>query len=180
MRKISTILVLLFLLNGTDLNGREIPKVVQTELNHIFPGGYSELLLFLTDNEKRNIEAISKSKLNSQILTVYINESEEDNRFAILSNAIIRTHNILFFTILGYDGSVTDIRIFIFNEPRDFYPTESWLALLRGKSNPENLFPGNTLANITGATLTAQTICRKLREVLSIYQNKISELEGQH
>ena len=93
MRKISTILVLLSLLIGADLFGRDIPKIVQTELHHIFPSGYSEDLLFLTDNEKRIIETSSKSRLNSRILTVYKSNAGEDNRLAILSNAVIRTHD---------------------------------------------------------------------------------------
>ena len=166
---------LLIIFSITAISVSAAANVLEKALKASFPNGYSEKTIMLTNSEKDIIEASAKALLNSQIITVYQgkNNNGTDN-YAILANANVRTHPVVFLGIIDNEGTIISVYIIAFLEPRDYLPTESWINLLPGISKSEQLFPGSSIANITEATLTARTITRELRLMLEVIQLKFN------
>ena len=168
--------IFLILISTAVEYGSALANVLEGKLNNYFPSGYVEKMLIITDGEKILIESSAKVKLQSQIFTLYSGINRDGvSVHGILANATIRTHPIVFFGYIDTTGAIHAIDIVAFLEPDDYRPTNSWLDLLIGRKSSEDLFPGSTIANITGATLTARTITRELRSMLEIIKIKIRE-----
>ena len=72
--------------------------------------------------------------------------------------------------VLEPDGNVRFVELLAFAEPDDYLPRASWLAQFAGKGDALDLFVGRGIRNITGASLTSNTLADSVRRVLAVHE----------
>lgn len=127
--------------------------------------------LFLTAAQRQAIEQSAKSKLESDLLTVYIGHHGDQ----VLGYAIFDTHNVrtlpeTFLVVLAPDGTVAATHLLAFYEPAEYAPPARWLNQFHGQALSDDLRIGGGIATITGSTLTSQAVTGGIRRALAIYQ----------
>ncbi|MDX2167059.1 MAG: FMN-binding protein [Deltaproteobacteria bacterium] len=127
--------------------------------------------LFLTAAQRQAIEQAAKSKLESDLLTVYIGHRGS----AILGYAIFDTHNVrtlpeTFLVVLTPDGKVAATHLLAFYEPMEYAPPARWLEQFRDQTLSDDMRVGRGIATITGSTLTSEAVTGGIRRALAIYQ----------
>lgn len=125
---------------------------------------------FLTPEQRAQIEEMAQSRLESDLLTVYIGRRGDTVLgYAILDTHVVRTLPETFLAVLSPTGAIVSLRVLAFYEPLDYLPTERWLAQFHGKSVPGELRLGRDIAGITGATLSARAVGDGIRRALAIH-----------
>jgi hypothetical protein len=126
--------------------------------------------LFLTPDQRQAIEKLAKSKLESDLLTVYVGHRNGSvSGYAVLDTHVVRTLPEAFMIVLSRDGSVTATHVLAFYEPTEYMPSERWLNQFRGKRDVQDLRVGRGIAAITGSTLTSHAVAGAVRRALAIY-----------
>src|SRR5262245_36273338 len=126
--------------------------------------------LFLTAAQRQAIEQAAKSKLESDLLTVYVGHRGQE----ILGYAIFDTHNVrtlpeTFLVVLTPDGKVAATHLLAFYEPMEYAPPARWMEQFRDKTSDDELRVGRGIAGITGSTLTSEAVTGGVRRALAIY-----------
>jgi hypothetical protein len=143
-----------------------------------FPGDTSveRKALFLTDDQIAKIEPLAKAKLESKLVTYYVgSRADSITGFAFFETSVVRTKPETFMVVVRPDGLVKLVEILAFYEPLDYLPTPRWLKLFNDKMLDDQLWPKRGIHNITGATLTVQSITQGVRKILAIYQVAINK-----
>jgi hypothetical protein len=130
--------------------------------------------LFLTATQRQAIEQSAKSKLESDLLTVYVGRRGEQ----ILGYAIFDTHNVrtlpeTFLVVLTPDGKVAATHLLAFYEPMEYAPPARWLEQFHDQQLSDDLRVGRGIATITGSTLTSEAVTGGIRRALAIYQTAL-------
>lgn len=125
---------------------------------------------FITVAQRAEIEKRSQSKLESELLTVYLGwRGDTLLGYALLDTHVVRTLPETFLAVLSPAGAIASLRVLAFYEPQDYLPTQRWLDQFTGKSVPEELRLGRDIAGITGATLSVRAINDGIRRALAIH-----------
>jgi len=125
---------------------------------------------FLTDEQKKQVEALARGRLESKLVTVYSGKRGQ----TLLGYAMIDVHTVrtlpeAVMVVLSPEGRVTSTLILAFYEPLDYLPKERWLKQFDGKTLAPDLRVGGGIAGITGATLTARGVTDAVRKALALY-----------
>jgi hypothetical protein len=126
--------------------------------------------IFLTVEQRAAIEQRAKSKLDSDLLTVYVGEHDG----AVQGYALLDTHNVrtlpeTFLIVLSPQGVVTATHLLAFYEPLEYSPPARWLGQFDGATLDPDLRVGRGIAAITGSTLTSEAVTGGVRRALAIY-----------
>jgi Na+-translocating ferredoxin:NAD+ oxidoreductase RnfG subunit len=70
--------------------------------------------------------------------------------------------------VINPDGTLRQAEILAFFEPPEYMPGSNWIALFYGKSIRDPLKPGRDIPNITGATITSNSLAQTVRQVLAL------------
>jgi Na+-translocating ferredoxin:NAD+ oxidoreductase RnfG subunit len=125
---------------------------------------------FLTAVQRERIEAAAKSRIESDLLTVYVgHRGGEVVGFAILDTHVVRTLPETFMIVLAPDGTIRATHVLAFYEPTDYLPSERWLAQFTGKSEADDLRLGRGIDGITGSTLSARAVSDAIRRALALH-----------
>jgi hypothetical protein len=126
--------------------------------------------VFLTAEQRAAIEGLAKSKLDSDLLTIYVGTRAG----AVQGYALLDTHNVrtlpeTFLIVLSPQGAVTATHLLAFYEPLEYSPPDRWLKQFDGATLNDNLRVGGGVATISGSTLTSEAVTGGVRRALAIY-----------
>ncbi len=161
-----------------------IGKVYLTKdeaLKEAFPdvNGIERFTLFLSDDDVKQIQTLSKVKVESKIFTYYMVKGEEGIiGYAIFGSHIVRTKPEVYMVVINPDGSVEHIKILAFYEPEEYLPPKKWFEQFNGKVLDDNLWHKRGISAVTGATLSANGITQEVRKALAIFRIMILKKGG--
>ena len=125
---------------------------------------------FLTAEQRRRIEELSKSRVESDLLTVYAGyDGERLVGWAIFDTHIVRTLPETFLVVLTPEGAVAATHVLAFYEPLEYLPSNRWLEQFQGQQVGDDLHVGRGIAAITGSTLSSQAVAGGIRRALAIH-----------
>jgi len=126
--------------------------------------------LFLTRQQRDAVEALAKSKLESDLLTVYVGyHGEQVIGYAIFDTHVVRTLPETFLVVLSPAGAVSATYLLAFYEPTEYAPPERWLAQFHDVTLSDDLRVGRGIVGITNSTLTSEAVTGGMRRALAIH-----------
>jgi len=152
------------------------PQVLQTK-QAIFETVFSadteieRNTIFLTEAQVQQIEKLAKSKVESKMVNYYIGKSNSELQgYVFFDTHIIRTMPETFVVVINPDGDIDLVEILAFYEPKDYLPPKKWLKLFNGKSLSDDMRIKREIPNISGATISTNTITSGIRRILATFQ----------
>jgi hypothetical protein len=126
--------------------------------------------VLLDDEQARAIETMSRSKLETRIVTSHTGWKDGAVQgYAFIDTQVVRTLPEACLIVLSPDGAVRSIRMLAFYEPEDYLPTDRWLGQFHGQGLGEDLALHRHIQGIAGATLSAGAITSGVRRALAFY-----------
>jgi len=177
-RKLISIILLLILL----VPGSSISKVFMKRdeaLKTAFPDAdtIEKKDVFLTEVQTGEIEALAQSKLDSRLYIIYVGKrGDETLGYAIIDTHTLRTKTETVMFVINPDGSLRQAEILAFFEPPEYMAGSNWISLYYGKDADDSLKLGKDIPNITGATITSNSLAQAMRRMLSIIM--VTQLEN--
>lgn len=168
--------LLIFLMMGLGLAAPAVAKVfyaLDEALRAAFPEAQAieKDMLFLTDEQARQIEGLAKAKLDSKMIAVHVGKKgPKVLGYAMIDIHVVRTQPEAVLVVLTPEGVVDSTLILAFNEPLDYLPSARWLKQFTRKTLVPDLALNQGIAAITGATLSAYGITDSVRRALAVYQ----------
>ena len=125
----------------------------------------------VTDEQALRIESLSGDPLSSRL--VYPYEAVIDGQ--VTGTAYFDVHKVrtlpeTLLIVVSTDGTVRSVEILAFNEPLEYMASDRWLDQFDGRELSERLMLRQDIDGITGATLTARSITRAVRQTLAIHR----------
>ena len=124
---------------------------------------------WLTDEQKLAIEKIALMKIEENRFTYYVGKkADKPTGYMVIDHIIGKSFPITFMTVLNVDGTVRDVEIMIYREPRGWevrYPT--FMSQFFGR-NAQSDF--REINSITGATLSVRAITKGVKKAVAAYQ----------
>jgi Na+-translocating ferredoxin:NAD+ oxidoreductase RnfG subunit len=128
-------------------------------------------VFFLTDDQVKEIESLSRTKVDSKIFVYFVGKKgEKVLGYAVIDTHTVRTKSETVMVVINQDGTVKQVEILAFFEPPDYMPGEKWLELFQDKKLSTSLRLGGDIPRITGATITSNTIVKVVRRILATFQ----------
>jgi len=126
--------------------------------------------VFLTPDQRTHIEERAKSKIDSDLLTVYVGwRAGAVQGYAILDTHTVRTLPETFMIVISPQGKVTATHLLAFYEPTEYSPSVRWLEQFHDATLTDDLRIGRGIVAITGSTLTSEAVTGSVRRALAIY-----------
>jgi len=127
--------------------------------------------VFLTPEQRQQIEKISGVKGDSSIVSYYVARNASGvEGIAFFDRRMVRTLPVTYMAVVKPSGQIDHVDILSFDEPDDYFPPERWLALYKNRQLDNDLSIGRGIPHITGASLTSQAMNDGIRMILAIYQ----------
>ncbi len=145
----------------------------EKSLAMMFPGAKVVIKnIVISKEQKRRIEKIARSRLDSRLISVYLVVKEEEViAYGYVDVHRVRTHSESVLFVISPEGKIMAVEVLAFNEPLEYMADEAWLKLFEGKDiDRDPLRVGRDIPNMTGATLTARAIVRASRRALAIWK----------
>jgi len=135
-----------------------------------------KLTFFLTDNQKKQVETLARTRLDSKIVTLYIGKrGQRPLGYAMIDVHTVRTLPEAVMVVLTPEGEVISTLILAFYEPLEYLPTDRWMEQFNHRRLTPDLRIAGGIAGITGATLTARAMTDAVRKVLAFYHVLIAK-----
>lgn len=150
------------------------PQVYLTKkqaLEIAFPGAdeIKKEKIWLTDEQKIAIEALYGQPIMENRIKYYV--GVKDNKpmgYMVVDHMIGKDYPITFMVVLNVDGTVREVEIMIYREPRGWEVRyKSFMSQFFGL-NAESDF--RDIHSITGATLSVRAITRGVRKAVTVYR----------
>jgi len=127
--------------------------------------------VFLTDKQVEEIKLYAKVPVESRLYVFYRGiKNNKTVSYALIDTHKLRTTTETLMFIINPDGSIKNIEIMAFYEPMDYMPTDRWIDLFNGKKLNNSLSIGKDIPNITGATITSNSLTTEVRKVLAVFK----------
>ncbi len=138
----------------------------------VFPNAtIIEKNFFLSDDQKAQVEKLSKSKLTSPlILYSEIFDNKKLIGYAFFDKHKVRTMPETLMIALNASGQIKSIRILRFSEPKDYLVPARWLALFEKKDLDESLWLKQAIPVVSGSTLSSWAVLKSARTALAFYK----------
>lgn len=140
-------------------------------LDMAFPGAdaIDKERKWLTDEQKTGIEKISLVKISENRFNFYVGKkNSKPMGYMLIDHIIGKSFPITFMTVLNVDGTVRDVEILVYREPRGWevrFP--SFMSQFFGM-NAQSDF--RNINSITGATLSVRAIIKGVKKTVAAYQ----------
>jgi Na+-translocating ferredoxin:NAD+ oxidoreductase RnfG subunit len=140
-------------------------------LDMAFPGAdaVNKERKWLTDDQKKAIEKISLVKISENRFKFYVGTKDSKPMgYMLIDHIIGKSFPITFMTVLNVDGTVRDVEILVYREPRGWevrFP--SFMSQFFGM-NAQSDF--RDINSITGATLSVRAITKGVKKAVAAYQ----------
>jgi hypothetical protein len=130
--------------------------------------------VYLTDAQVHGIEEQARAKVDSRLVTYYVATSGGKTLgYAFFVTHTVRTMPETFVAIVDPDSTVRGVEILAFHEPEDYRPTRRWLDQFNRIGPQSDLRLKRGIANIAGATITAEGITSRVRVILATFTTTI-------
>lgn len=177
--RVLTVLVLIVLVfaSPADLNAK-VFYAKEEAIRAAFPeaDAIEKQTFFLTDDQKKQVETLARTPLDSKLVTLYIGKrGQKLLGYATIDVHTVRTLPEAILVVLSPEGRVASTLILAFYEPLDYLPNERWLKQFDQARLTPDLRVGGKIAGITGATLTTRAMTESVRKVLALYQVLIAK-----
>jgi hypothetical protein len=117
------------------------------------------------------VKDLAKAPIDSALLTYYAGSSTSGiTGYAFFDSHLVRSMPETLMVVLNPDGRVRFVEILSFYEPPDYLPIAKWLDLFKEKELNDDLWLRRSIRNVTGATLTTQSITDSVRRILAVYK----------
>jgi hypothetical protein len=170
-------LVVLALLSIWQIVASEVPATVFYAKDEALRAAFPEAdtidtrTFFLTDDQRKRIEALARARLDSRLVTVHVGKrGPRTLGYAVIDVHTVRTLPEALLVVLSPEGQVVSTLILAFYEPLEYLPDARWLKQFDKKGLTPDLRVGGGIAGITGATLTARGVTEAVRKALALYQ----------
>ncbi|MDA0691932.1 MAG: FMN-binding protein [Nitrospinae bacterium] len=124
---------------------------------------------WLSEEQKKAIAKMSLVEINEKWLTFYVGKKNGTPMgYTLIDHMIGKSFPITFMTVLNLDGTVRDVEILVYREPRGWevkFP--SFMSQFFGRNAQSDFREINT---ITGATLSVNAITTGVKKAVSAYQ----------
>jgi Na+-translocating ferredoxin:NAD+ oxidoreductase RnfG subunit len=124
---------------------------------------------WLTDEQKKAIGDLCLQNFESNRMTFYVGKRDGvPMGYAVIDHEIGKSFPITFMVVLNVDGSVRDVEIMVYREPRGWevrYP--SFMDQFTGKNADTDY---RTINSITGATLSVRAMVKGVSRVTAAYK----------
>jgi hypothetical protein len=138
-----------------------------------FPGtaDVQSRTVILTDAQAAAVKERSGADLDSRLFTFYTARRNGN----VLGYGVIDTHTVrtlpeTFLTVLTPEGTVEQVILLAFYEPKEYMPPPRWLDQFKGRGIAGSWRVGRDFHGISGASLTARAIPEALRKILALYE----------
>jgi len=132
--------------------------------------------VFLSQDQVAQIESVAKSKLESKIYLFYVGKNKDTTLgFAVIDTHLLRTTTETIMIVINPDGTLRQAEILAFFEPPDYMPGDSWMNLFRSKNLDDSLRLGKSVPNITGATITSNSMVEAIRRVMAVFDVSLKD-----
>jgi transcriptional regulator of nitric oxide reductase len=126
--------------------------------------------IILTPAQATAIEARSRAKLDSKLVTIFTAwRGEEVLGYAHIDLHTVRTHASALLVVLNPGGDVRAVRILAFHEPLDYLPSKKWYAQFAGKTGEDRLRVGSDVHGVVSATLSTRAATDGIRRALAYH-----------
>lgn len=134
--------------------------------------------IFLSTDQSKTIESLAKAKNDSKLYIIYeAKDGEKTLGYAIIDTHSLRTKTETVMFVINPDGTLRQTEVLAFFEPPDYQAGGNWMELFEGKNSEDSLKVGKDIPNITGATITANSLSQATRRILAVF--KVASEEGQ-
>ncbi|KMP10327.1 hypothetical protein UZ36_07965 [Candidatus Nitromaritima sp. SCGC AAA799-C22] len=172
------VLALVFLLCDPSVAGAEekefelqVYLTKKRALEIAFPGAdkIDKEKKWLTDEQRETIGKIIHQKVDDKRLTFYIGKkSGKPMGYMLIDHRIGKSFPITYMVVLNIDGTVRDVEIMIYREPRGWeVKYESFLSQFFGRDAESDF---REINSITGATLSVNAITGGVQKAVAAYQ----------
>lgn len=136
-----------------------------------FPGAQVERrAIVLDDLQADAVQRRARARLASRVHGAYVaTRGDSLLGVAFFDTRTVRTMPGVFMTVVARDTTVARVDVLAFHEPRDYLPPGRWLDQFDGRSPSNELRPRHDIRNISGASLTAQSVAESVRLSLAMY-----------
>jgi Na+-translocating ferredoxin:NAD+ oxidoreductase RnfG subunit len=150
------------------------PQVYLTKkqaLKIAFPGA-DEIIkekIWLTDEQKAAIESVYGEPIEENRIIYYVGmKGNKPMGYMVVDHQIGKDYPITFMVVLNVDGTVREVEIMVYREPRGWeVRNKSFLSQFFGLSAESDF---RDIHSITGATLSVRAITRGVTRAVKIYQ----------
>lgn len=181
MKKIYiAILLIIFSLNTFSSSQAKVFMKRDQALKTAFPDAaeIEKNKIYLSSEQSKEIESMAHAKNDSKLYIIYEAKNEEKTLgYAIIDTHTLRTKTETVMFVLNPDGSLRQTEVLAFFEPPDYQAGANWMALFEDKTAEDGLKPGKDIPNITGATITANSLSQATRRILAVF--KVASDQGQ-
>lgn len=172
--------LILIALSYETVSWAEVFMKREEALNSAFPEAESikKVNVFLTEDQVKEIEALSKTKLDSRFYVIYEGKrGDETLGYAIIDTHMLRTQSETVMFVINTDGTLRYAEVLAFFEPPDYIAGDKWMNLFDNKGiDTHPLRLGNDIPNMSGATITAVALTNSVRRLLGVF--KVANEEG--
>ena len=134
--------------------------------------GIERLTIFLDDEDIKQVQELSKVKVESKLFTYYVAKGKDNEiiGYAVFESHIVRTKPEVFMAVINHKGEIDYIEILAFYEPVEYLPPKRWLHLFKGRRLDDKLRVKSGISAISGASITAEGITREIRRLLATFE----------
>ena len=133
----------------------------------------------LDDAQVERVRQLAETEVDRKLWTIHTaRRAGQTLGYALLDLRTVRTLPEALLVVLTPEGTVRSLRILAFHEPAEFQPPPRWLALFEGRKLDDELKLKRGIQQITGATLSSQSVTRAVRTALALYQVLIQKPAG--
>lgn len=140
-------------------------------MNVAFPGADSvkKSRKWLNDGHRKTIKELAHVEIKEKWFTFYEGKKNGQTMgYMLIDHMIGKSYPITFMTVLNLDGTVRDVEILVYREPRGWeVKFESFMSQFFGRNAQSDFREINT---ITGATLSVNAITMGVKKAVSAYQ----------
>ena len=124
---------------------------------------------WLTGEQKQAIGKLCLQTIKETRFTFYVGKkSDKPMGYLLIDNIIGKSFPITFFTLLNTDGTVRDVEIMVYREPRGWeVKNQSFLSQFFGKDSSSD---SREINSITGATLSVNALRTGVYKALAAYK----------
>jgi len=150
------------------------PQVYLTKkqaLDIAFPGA-DEIVKqkkWLTDEQKAAIAGLTMEPFEENRITYYVGmKDKKPMGYMVIDHMIGKSFPITFMVVLNADGTVREVEIMTYREPRGWeVRNKSFLSQFLGRSAESDF---RDIHSITGATLSVRAITRGVQKAVAVYR----------
>jgi len=126
---------------------------------------------FLGEVERARVADLAGSKASGALVTYYVGRTPDGPvGVAYFDVHRVRTLPEVLMVVVTPTGRIDRIEILRFAEPREYMAPAGWLELFEDHGLVGDLANKNTVAWITGATLTSRAVTDAVRRVLAVHE----------